>query len=376
MRAILLIGHNDLRLFLKHRASYVWLFGVPMLFICFMGFAFRGPGDPANARPTVLVENQDTNFLGAGLVRELGTQGLRVLGPTNAVDAPRGIRIPADFTARALSGQQARVEFFQIGNTVSGEGFIVELRLLRALVALNSQLLAASGRSGSVLTEGRLAEAQAAPPAARLDSHFAGRKPAPVGFSFSLPGNLVMYLMLNLLIFGGSALARDRQYGIVRRLAINPIQRGQVVAGKIYGLLLLGAAQVTVLLLAGRFLFGVSLGRNLPAIFLILLVYCWVAAALGVLGGSVIRAEDKVSGLCLMAALLMAALGGCWWPLEIGPPMLKTIAHCFPTGWAMDALHQLISFGGGFAEIRIELFVLTAFAITATALAARFFKWN
>ena len=87
------------------------------------------------------------------------------------------------------------------------------------------------------------------------------------------------------------------------------------------------------------------------------------------------RAEDKVAGVCVMASLVMAAVGGCWWPLEIGPPVLRLLAHCVPAGWAMDALHQLISFGGGLSDAARPIAVLAAFGLAANALAARFFKW-
>ena len=64
MKRILLIGHVDLRLFFKHKSAYVWLFAVPLAFVYFMGFANRGPGNPTNRKPPVVIENQDTNFLG------------------------------------------------------------------------------------------------------------------------------------------------------------------------------------------------------------------------------------------------------------------------------------------------------------------------
>ena len=376
MRTVLLIGLNDLSVFLRVKASFIWLFVVPLVFIGFMGFAMRGPGQPGNLRPTVRVENRDTNYLAAVFIQELGSQGMSVLGPDSTQDAPQKIIIPADFTARVLAGEQAKVQFTRKDNTVTGEGAMVELRLVRALIGINSHLLLAGAAGNGNLSETAVREAQRPAPLVRLDARFAGRKPAPSGFSFSLPGNIVMYVMMNLLIFGGVAVTRERQQGIVRRLACNPLTRAQVVAGKILGLILLGGVQVAVFLLAGHFVFGVNLGANLPAVLLTLLVYAWVAASLGVLVGSVIQAEDKVIGLCVLASLLMASLGGCWWPLEVGPPMLKTIAHCLPTGWALDALHLLISFGGGLPDAAKPLAVLAAFGATANVLAAWLFRWG
>ena len=96
---------------------------------------------------------------------------------------------------------------------------------------------------------------------------------------------------------------------------------------------------------------GVNLGANLPGVTLTLLVLGWVGSSIGVLVGSLFASDDRVVGLCVLVSLLMGALGGCWWPLEIAPPALQTVALCLPTGWALKALHQLISFGSGFEAV-------------------------
>ena len=51
----------------------------------------------------------------------------------------------------------------------------------------------------------------------------------------------------------------------------------------------------------------------------------------------------------------MAALDGCWWPLEVASPAVQSAALVVPTGRAMAALHQLITFGTGFAGAREEI---------------------
>ena len=214
----------------------------------------------------------------------------------------------------------------------------------------------------------------AGPNPVSLNASSPGRKPVPSGFNFSLPGNLVMYLMMNLLIFGGATIAAERRNGVIKRLMVHPVTRLELVMGKIYGLMLLGVVQILFFLAVGKFLFHVNLGANLPAVTLTLLVFAWVAGSLGVLVGSLAAAQDRVTGICVLASLLMAALGGCWWPLEIGPPVMKTIALCLPTGWALQALHQLISFGSGFDAVLLPLAVLLGFGAVANLLAARFFR--
>jgi ABC-type multidrug transport system permease subunit len=375
MKHILDIGHTDLRLFFKHKSAYVWLFVVPLAFVYFMGFANRGPNDPANRKPPVVVENLDTDFLGRIFLEELGAQGMWVLDPTNRESAARFIQIPADFTANVLSQKQTKLGFSKRDGSAEADAVLIEVRLVRALIAINGHLLEAATQVSGPITEERLRAVLSAPDPVKLNARFAGRKPVPSGFNFSLPGNLVMYLMMNLLIFGGATVAAERRNGVIKRLMVHPLARGELVLGKIYGLMLLGVVQILFFLGVGKFAFHVNLGANLVAVTLTLLVFAWVAASLGVLAGSVVAAEDRVVGICVMASLLMAALGGCWWPLEVAPPVQKLIALCLPTGWALQALHQVISFGSDFSAVVKPIAVLLAFGVAANTLAARFFRW-
>ena len=376
MKRILDIGYTDLRLFFKHKSAYVWLFVMPLLFVYFMGFGNRGPGKAYNRTPPVLVENADTNFLSRIFLDELNSQNMWLLDPTNRETAARVVRIPADFTSRILQQQQSKVQFLRRDASEEADAALIEVRLLGALIAMNGHLLEAATATNlpGTLTEAKLRAVMARPNPVSLNAKFAGRKPVPSGFNFSLPGNLVMYLMMNLLIFGGATVSAERRNGVIKRLMVHPVTRLELVMGKIFGLMLLGVAQILFFLAFGKFVLHVNLGANLPAVALTLVVFAWVAGSLGVLVGSLVAEHDRVTGICVLASLLMAALGGCWWPLEIGPPVMKTIALCLPTGWALQALHQLISFGSGFDAVWMPLAVLAGFGAVANLLAARCFR--
>lgn len=374
MNAIFHIACNDLRLFLRERTSWIWLLVVPMAFVYFMGFAARGPGAPVTPVVDVQIENLDQGYMGKLFLEILGEQNLRVLPPGGDA-AKRGIGIPATFTDKILARQRVDLDFFKIGQSDDASAAMVELRLVRALIRMNSLLIEhAIASNGAAPGKDALRQLLQRENPVVLRASFAGRRPMPVGFNLSLPGNLVMYLLLNLMVFGGASVAAERRNGVIRRLMTQPLGRNHLIMGKVCGLVLLGLVQVVIFLLVGQFLLGVNIREAWFAIFLTLGVYVWVAASLGVLAGSVVRAEEKVIGLCLLVSLPMAALGGCWWPLEIAPPTLQTIALAFPTGWAMAALHQLITFGSGLAGALEEIAVLALFGLAANLAAIRWFK--
>ena len=74
--------------------------------------------------------------------------------------------------------------------------------------------------------------------------------------------------------------------------------------------------------------------------------------------------------------MLLAALGGCWFPIEIAPSWMQTLSRLLPTGWTMHALHQLVNFGAGPAAAIPDVLALGAGALILGWLGTRVFKYQ
>jgi ABC-type multidrug transport system permease subunit len=91
--------------------------------------------------------------------------------------------------------------------------------------------------------------------------------------------------------------------------------------------------------------------------------------------GNVARTEGQVIGLGVFSTLGLAALGGCWWPIEITPSWMQTLAHLLPTGWTMAALHRLITFQTGAGGALGYLVLLIAATLAVGWMAGRRFRF-
>ena len=85
------------------------------------------------------------------------------------------------------------------------------------------------------------------------------------------------------------------------------------------------------------------------------------AAAFGVLVAVLAPSRDSVLPLGTIAIMVMVSVGGCWWPITIEPPWLQSLAHLFPTAWAMQAFNDLMLRERGLVDIWPALAALTAF---------------
>jgi ABC-type multidrug transport system permease subunit len=73
--------------------------------------------------------------------------------------------------------------------------------------------------------------------------------------------------------------------------------------------------------------------------------------------------------------MALAALGGCWWPIEITPGWMQRLALFLPTGWAMGALHQLISFGAAATVAVPHVLGLAALSLLLGVVSVRAFRF-
>ena len=375
MKTTLLIAQNDLRVFLKEKSGYAWLFVMPLVFIYFFGIAMRGSDrEPSGPRPTVAIENHDTGYLGTLLVDQLEAEGLRVVDSAEEKHPDRSIQIPENFTSSVQDAETVNVSFTQTRESGSEPAAMLEVRLTRAILGLTSAIFSiVSSDPPRELNEANVRAALAREPKVLLDSRFAGRRKIPTGFDQSVPGYIVMFVLMNLLIFGGLSISSERTNGVLKRMAMNPVRPWQLILGKILGRFFLGVVQIAYLLIVSRLLFGMHYG-NLPLTLMLLATFAWGCAALGVFVGAVIKTPEIVQGVCTLFSVALAALGGCWWPLEIVPDAAQRVGGLFPTAWMMHGLHQLISFGGGWPQIQTSWLLTASFACIATLLAARFLR--
>ena len=177
----------------------------------------------------------------------------------------------------------------------------------------------------------------------------------------SSAGQLITWVFIPL--FGISALfAYERQQGTLRRLLTTPSQKATFLLGTISGQVAMALVQMMLLVGFGILVMKLNWGREPLALFVILFASALAAAAFGTTMGTFIKTEGQASGLSIMFGMVMALMGGCWYPLELFPSAIQNAVKILPTTWAMQGLLDLVSRGKGLVDILPEAGVLLGFA--------------
>jgi len=381
-KAVALIARNDLKLALKDRSTFLWLFIMPAVFFYFIGTVTQGGVNFADSPAELLVENHDGGFLSLHLERRLQENLFTIIHPQDVPPVQEGeepvkyrkLVIPADFTTKLAAEEKAVIAYEGLRSGFSNDYDL--FRVQKAAYSLLGDLIVVKS-AGNSIAEGTLAQAtEDARPVQLLVTPAGKQMQIPSGFQQAIPGTLVMFTMLVLLTSGAAMLVDDRDKQLLRRLASAPLGRGQVVLGKWAGRMALAIVQIAVAIgVSFTPLFAMDWGQALPMVVVVLLAWGALCTSLALLLGSLARTDSQAGNLGAFVTMTLAALGGCWWPIEVAPAWMQELQMFIPTGWTMDALHRLISFGMSWQSALPHLATLIVASLLVGAAASRRFRF-
>jgi ABC-2 type transport system permease protein len=360
---------------------------LPVIFTVVLGLVI---GSQDDGRLPLAIADEDGSILSQQLIARLEDSPLLELRAMDAgqVDdavhdheAAAGLVIPAGFADDIARGDTATLTFVRI-ETATGAQSIWEA-VQNAISQTNTVLLAsraaaskAAELAGIPATDTRLAsaealvEAQLADPVvtADLTASGAGAEVQAQGFEQSSPGMIVNFVLFGLLGVTTTTVLERRQ-GLLRRLNVAGLRAYEIVGGKMLAMFLLTFLQQLLLVVVGQFALGVHYFNSPLALLLTMVSLSILAAAFGMLISALFRSEQPVIATTVIASMMMAALGGAWFPLEVTGAGFSRVAHVLPMAWVIDSFHGIILKSWGVGDILLPLAILWAWIVALFGLA-------
>lgn len=189
----------------------------------------------------------------------------------------------------------------------------------------------------------------------------------PSGFALGAQSQVILFMFLTSMT-GATALISTRLLGISRREFSTPTSARTIIVGETLGRYAFALFQGLFIVLASAILFGVDWVDPL-ATGAIILVFALVASGAAMFLATLVSNEHQLSALGPALGMLLALLGGAMVPIEVFPPVMRTLANATPHAWAIAAFHDLLLNGGGLARVAPEILVLVGFAVVLLTLA-------
>ena len=343
----------------RDRVTFAMMVGIPLMQLMLFGFAINS--DPRHlptalraadqgpfARTLVAALKQSDYFQ---LVREAATeaeaQHLLQLGDVQFV-----INIPEDFSRKLLRGEQPTVLIEADATDPAATG--PALAAVRAIAdrVLNRDLTGPLARL----------RAKAGPVDFQVHAHY---NPENITQYNVVPGLMGVVLTMTMVVITALAITRERERGTMENLLATPVRPFEVMVGKILPYIAVGYIQVTLILLAARFIFGVPMIGNFVLLYLVALLFIAANLAVGITFSTLAQNQLQAVQMAFFFFLPSILLSGFMFPFRGMPGWAQAVGSCLPNTHFLRIVRGILLKGNGLAEIAPEIWPLLLFLAVA-----------
>jgi len=266
------------------------------------------------------------------------------------------INIPADFSRRLQRGERPAIlveaDATDPAATSNALGALANL----AQTALDRDLV------------GPLARLKTGPPAFEVRLH---RKYNPEGITQYniVPGLMGVILTMTMVMGTGLAVTRERERGTMENLLATPVRPLEVTLGKIVPNILVALIQVTLILLASHFIFGVPMVGNLWLLYGCAMVFVFALLGVGITFSTLAKNQMQAMQMTMFFFLPNMLLSGFMFPFRGMPGWAQAIGEVLPLTHFLRIVRGILLKGNGPAEVLPELWPIVAFFVAAMAIA-------
>jgi ABC-2 type transport system permease protein len=171
-----------------------------------------------------------------------------------------------------------------------------------------------------------------------------------------IPGYTIMfafYIMISMVV----VFVKDRDKGMVARIASTPLPIKDYFIGKWIPFMLIVLIQIAVLFSFGVVVYDLPLGDP-AALILLSIMLAFIVSGWGMALSVLVKTENMGIAVTQIIALGGAMLGGLWLPVELMPDFMQTISKAMPQYWAIEGYKEIILQNGTTGDILFNVMIL------------------
>jgi ABC-2 type transport system permease protein len=167
-----------------------------------------------------------------------------------------------------------------------------------------------------------------------------------------------------------------RERGILKRLRGTPLSSNAYLSGLAGNAIANAFLQLLIVILAGRFLFGVAWPRDWGSllVFAVAGVVCFTL--LGVALSHFIPNPESAPAYVNAVFLPQILIAGVFYDADQAPAVIRDIAQALPLTHIIDGLSGAMVTGRGLGDNLSAVLIVAVWAVAGVVLAVRGFSWN
>jgi ABC-2 type transport system permease protein len=166
-----------------------------------------------------------------------------------------------------------------------------------------------------------------------------------------------------------------REGGILKRLRATPLRPQTILTAHVLAKLLLTAATLALMVLAGKRYYPVGVHAPLFSFTVALLISTWSILSIGFLIASIVPTARFAQPIGAFILYPMIGVSGLFVPVESLPPALHALSRIVPLTYSVSLLEGIWKGDTWLAHVG-DVAALVVVFIICTALSAKVFRWE
>lgn len=214
------------------------------------------------------------------------------------------------------------------------------------------------------------------PPASQLVDLRIQRRYNPEGVTAYniVPGLMGVILTMTMVLMTGLAMTRERERGTFENLLATPATPLEVMTGKIVPYILIGLLQVTLILLAARWIFDVPMHGNMLLLYGVVLVFICANLTLGITFSSIARNQLQAMQMTFFFFLPSMLLSGFMFPFRGMPEWAQTIGNVLPLTHFLILVRGILLKGNDMNMLWAQIWPILAFMAGVLTIGLKTFR--
>lgn len=168
-----------------------------------------------------------------------------------------------------------------------------------------------------------------------------------------------LYFSIFTIAFSVSSILNLKEEGIWNRLILSPTTKSRIYVGNIISSFILGYAQIAIVLLIFKFVFGYSFHGGFWKLFIAVIPFLFAIMSIGVFLSGIVKNSQQLDAVIPLFATSVAMLGGAFWPLDVvGSDWILKLAYASPILYGMEMMKGVTMYNWTWQEFLLPSAVL------------------
>jgi len=356
MSRVLLLAKKEVLQLLRDKRMLPLLFIAPIIQLIMFGYVVQTEvkhigvivADSDRSVESQIIADKLTNAGYFEIIKRVDGEQ-KVAACKRSAEPTIGLIIPKGFQDNIKSGQTAELMLVVDGSDAT-TGMQAQQYALGVIAARSQEIVSQRLDSMKAIT----AKVSSVEPRIRV-----WYNPDLKSVNYMVPGLIGMILTLIITILTSMAIVKERERGTLEQLIVTPIERWELILGKILPFIVIAFVEIALILGVGVFWFKVPFRGNIFLLLALCIAFLFTIVGLGLLASTMSRTQHQAQMTAWFLNMPAVMLSGFIFPIENMPKVIQLVTYVVPLRYFLVIVRGIFLKGVGLEALWEQVLMLS-----------------